>query len=152
MNTAATSSDEQFSSAVDLWLAALLVALPAVAVVPVVLSLLDGGEGLGAALIGLLIIVGIYGGLLFPLYYRLEDDALLIRFGLVRRRIPYQEIRAVKPTWNPLSAPALSLRRLRVEYGAGSFSFALISPARREEFLESLARRTGLVKSGDQLQ
>lgn len=141
----------RFPSAVDRWLLVLLVALPLICVATIVASILSG-EGLLASLAGLLIVLVIYGGLLYPVYYELEPDGLLIRFGFVRQRIPYARIRAVRPTVNPLSSPALSLRRLRVEYGAGPLSFALISPVRREAFLDALAARTGLVRENGGLK
>jgi hypothetical protein len=115
----------------------------------IVITVLEDGDGIWAALLSLLVMAGIYGGLLFPLYYRLEASALLVRFGLVRQRIPYDAITAVRPTHNPLSSPALSLRRLRVDYRR---SFVMISPVRRDEFLDALAQRAGLVREGDKLR
>jgi hypothetical protein len=139
---------EQFASEVDVWLRVVLVVLPLISVGVVVVTLLNDGEGAWAAVLSLLVVGGIYGGLLFPLYYHFEAGSLLVRFGLVRQRIPYEAIRSVRPTRNPLSSPALSLRRLRVDYGR---SFVLISPVRRGEFLDELAQRTGLVRDGETL-
>lgn len=145
-----SASDEQYASAVDRWLIVALFIAPLVSVGALAAAVI-AGEGILAALLGPLIVAGIYGGLLFPLHYRLGADGLLIRFGLVRQRIPYEKIRSVGPSHNPLSSPALSLRRLRVDYGSGVFSFVLISPQRRDEFLSALAARTGLVRDGDRL-
>jgi hypothetical protein len=141
--------NEQFASEIDWWVLVLLTVLPLISAGSIVITVLEDGDGIWAALLSLLVMAGIYGGLLFPLYYRLEASALLVRFGLVRQRIPYDAITAVRPTHNPLSSPALSLRRLRVDYRR---SFVMISPVRRDEFLDALAQRAGLVREGDKLR
>ena len=148
MNSDTATRTQHYRSVVDPWLAVLLAILPAVSVATIVVSILNDGEGIGAAIFSVLIIAGIYGGLLFPLYYELEDTALMIRFGFVRQHVPYADITQVQPTWNPLSSPALSLRRLKVSYRR---RFVLISPVRRDEFLNALAERGGLERDGDTL-
>lgn len=127
----------RFRSKVDLWLAVILAAAPVVSLTATVLALRAGG-GLMALLPTALIALA-YLGAVFPLYYELEDDALVIRAGLLRSRIPYAQIRAVRPTRNPLSSPALSLDRLHVD--AGSALGPNISPADREGFLSALLSR-----------
>jgi hypothetical protein len=143
------AAEEQFASEIDAWLLVVLAAVPLVCLATIVAAALNGGEGIWVASLSLVIVAGIYGGLLFPLYYRLETAALLVRYGLVRQRIPYAAITSVRPTRNPLSSPALSLRRLRVDYGR---SFIMISPERRDEFLTALAARTKLIREGDTLR
>jgi hypothetical protein len=149
MNSSTATETQQYRSAVDPWLAVLLALLPLIAVATVVVAILNDGEGIGAAVFSLLIIAAIYGGLLYPLYYRLEDTALLVRFGFIRQHISYADITAVQPSRNPLSSPALSLRRLKVSYRG---HYALISPVRRDEFLSALAQRAGLERDGDRLR
>ncbi|MGE0058226.1 MAG: PH domain-containing protein [Dehalococcoidia bacterium] len=145
-----STARERFPSVVDSWVLIVLAIVPLISV-GVLVAAIASGEGVLAALIGPLIVAGIYGGLLYPVYYELEPDHLLIRFGVVHRRVAYTTIRSVRPTHNPLSSPALSLRRLRIDYGKGALSFVLISPQRRDEFLDALAARTGLNREGDAL-
>jgi hypothetical protein len=142
------AADEQFRSEIDAWLLVVLAAVPLICLATIVAAALNGGEGIWVALLSLVIVAGIYGGLLFPLYYRLEASSLLVRYGLVRQHVPYDAITSVRPTRNPLSSPALSLRRLRVDYGR---SFVMISPERRDAFLTSLAGRAELIREGDAL-
>lgn len=87
-------------------------------------------------------------GLLLPLfvlwiwlttYYVLEEKNLVIRFGPFKKTIPVNSIKSVKKTMNPLSSPALSLKRLEIEYG--QFDSVLISPEDRDEFIRILADR-----------
>ena len=72
-------------------------------------------------------------------------------FGICRRRIPFADLSEVRPKSNPLSAPALSLDRLRVRFGRGAFRALMISPAARDLFLDELARKAGLKREGDRL-
>ena len=88
---------------------------------------------------GVLIVGSIYAGVIFPFYYELEDENLLIRFGCVRSRIPYHSIKKVTPTRNPISSPALSLDRLYVD--TGNVLSVNISPADKSRFLKYLAEK-----------
>jgi hypothetical protein len=100
---------------------------------------------------GVLLVFGLYVGLVFPMRYGLSDTHLLVRFGVCRQRIPLVDISEVHPTRNPLSSPALSLDRLHVQYGQGIFKAMMISPADRNPFLDDLAQRAGLKREGDRL-
>jgi hypothetical protein len=97
------------------------------------------------------LLAGVYLGLVVPIRYGLGDNQLVVRFGLCHHRVSLADILEVRPTHNPLSAPALSLDRLRVQYGQGFFKAVLISPADRNGFLDDLARTAGLKREGDRL-
>ena len=129
----------RFKSKIDWWLGLLLLLLPIGAVVPVATLYLNNDPSAYLGWISVIIMAVIYGGLLFPLYYELEAENVLIRFGLVRIRIPYQKIKKVVPTRSILSSPALSLDRLHIDTaGMG----AMISPKNKQEFLQELAKKT----------
>jgi hypothetical protein len=140
--------DETFPSKVDPWLGVVLAWIP-----------LGGGlAGLGLAVSGnmlagavtLALTVALMGGLVWPVRYELRADALVIRFGLVRSRVPYGRIRGVKPTRTLISSPALSLDRLHVD--AGSSLGPNISPKDKGAFLRALARRAPHLRlAGDRL-
>ena len=122
----------RFRTAVDLSLI-LLVCLPLLALPillgPDLLVLL-----LCACLCGILVL------LVYPCYYQLYPDHLVIRCGLLfQHHIPYQQINDVLPSVNPVSAPALSFDRLVLLYG--QHQQVLISPADRVGFLTELAKR-----------
>ncbi len=130
----------EFSSKVDLWLGASigLSALAAIAAALYVISIQAPGRWMIAAFVGLL------GGA-FPLWilgstrYALTGSELVARSGPFRWTIPIAEIRAVEPTRNPLSSPALSLDRLAISYGRGQS--LMISPRDRTGFLAALDSR-----------
>ncbi|MDT8434491.1 MAG: PH domain-containing protein [Anaerosomatales bacterium] len=83
--------------------------------------------------------------------FGIARDELIVRFGIVRLRIPLDTIQEVVLTHNPLSAPALSLDRLAVRTGMSPLSETMISPADREAFLSTLAMHSGLRRDGDRL-
>lgn len=83
--------------------------------------------------------------------YTVDHELLLIRSGPFRWKIPLEEIRAIRPTHNLLSSPALSLDRLDVLYGNGQS--IRISPKDKAGFLDAIAERVpGLVVAVDRLE
>ncbi|WP_232223917.1 PH domain-containing protein [Anoxybacteroides tepidamans] len=72
-------------------------------------------------------------------YYVLDNDRLIIKYGPFRKIIPLNAIRSVRKTSNPLSSPALSLKRLEIVYGL--YHTVLISPKDRDAFIDLLRER-----------
>jgi hypothetical protein len=86
----------------------------------------------------LLLTIGLIVWLLRTTDYTLSDSDLRIRSGPFGWRVSLADITSLTPTRNPLSSPALSLDRLRIQYGHRSI---MISPEDREGFLRELDRR-----------
>jgi hypothetical protein len=130
-----------FRSKVDWWLAAVLLfaafaSFVAVAFVAVVESPL-----LALAISPLLLLsVGLPVWLLCATEYRIGSSELHVRCGPFAWRVPLRDIRSVTPTHNPLSSPALSLDRLRIDYGQKKSSI-MISPTDKEAFVKELRKR-----------
>lgn len=100
------------------------------------------GGLLGAALVPIAT-VGVPVWLGVSTRYILSDRELLIRAGPLRWRVPLQEINVIEPTRNPLSSPALSFDRLRIDYARGRS--VMISPRNKDAFLRDIeARRAAL--------
>jgi len=123
----------EFKSKVDLWLAAVLWGSVAICFFPVFLE--DG------------VIVGLAIGIPMAIFvlllwintkYYIRDDQLVIKGVLKDTLIPIESITSVKTTRNPLSAPALSMDRLEINYG--KYEFTLISPLEKERFVEELLK------------
>ncbi|MCW4469425.1 PH domain-containing protein [Flavobacterium sp. MFBS3-15] len=75
--------------------------------------------------------------LMYSLRYIIDGDVLEIRTGILgKTKIPISGIKSVEKTRNPLSAPAMSLKRLEIMYG--KYDFALISPTDRDAFINDL--------------
>jgi hypothetical protein len=79
--------------------------------------------------------------LLADTQYVIDASTLVIRSGPFRSRIPLKEIRSITPTRSPISSPALSLDRLRIDYGIGRS--CMVSPKDRQGFTASLQARAG---------
>jgi dihydroflavonol-4-reductase len=108
----------------------------------------DFGLGLAALVASLA-----YLWLTVPVHYQITDEDLRVRGGPFCWKIPLGSILQVRPTRNPLSAPAWSLARLHIRYRKKSRkSFVLISPSDRAAFLEELQKAApGLKQEADGL-
>lgn len=73
-----------------------------------------------------------------PCRYELHDSHLLIRCGMIRQRIAYADITDIAPSRSMASAPALSLRRVKISFAKSS---QLVSPRDRDAFMLSLRQR-----------
>lgn len=74
----------------------------------------------------------------YPCEYTLTPTHLVIRSGVIRRRIAYSEVTTVEPSSSLWSAPALSLKCVKVSY---SGRFQLLSPRDRAQFIAALRER-----------
>lgn len=89
-------------------------------------------------LVGLLTL-GLPVWLLCGTDYELTGQELRVRSGPFRWRVPLDQVRRVSASRNWLSAPALSLDRVRIDYGrAGTL---LISPRDQRAFVAALQRQ-----------
>ncbi len=141
-----------YKSKIDWWIALVLCIPPTVSLIVVVALFLDGKQSeIPVAIGAILLVCGIYVGLIFPMRYGLDNHQLVVRFGICRQRIPLDNILEVRPTRNPLSSPALSLDRLHVQFGKGFFKAVMISPADREQFLADLEKNGELHRTGERL-
>lgn len=129
----------RFESKRDAWIVGLL------RVIPVVVLLVIGdawylthgdlrGPIAGAFLL-LLLELFFFETVLRSTYYVIEGDTLIIRSSFITWRVPIRDIRSVTRTRSALSSPALSLDRLRIDYGG---KWILVSPAERERFVAML--------------
>lgn len=120
-----------YRSKIDWWLLALIA-------VPIVLAgVASIKEGKGEVLLGLIPPVIIIAYVFSSVKYTLNDGMLNIKAGfLVNQNIRVEDIKSVTKTFNPLSAPALSINRLEIKYG--KFDSALISPKNRQQFITDL--------------
>ncbi len=72
--------------------------------------------------------------------YTINENSLIVRgFGFKMATIDIARIKTIKRSYNPLSSPAASLKRLEVKfYHKGRVQSGLISPVREEEFINKL--------------
>jgi hypothetical protein len=127
-----------YKSKIDWWLG-LVLAIAMVASLFAGLKALSAGTPHSAWLA--LLIGG--PGLLLPLSvllstrYIVSDKQLVVRSGIFTWRIPISEICGISQSSDPIASPALSLDRLRIDYGKGKS--LLISPRDQVGFLAHVA-------------
>jgi hypothetical protein len=134
----------QFPSKRDFWLGLLIWGLMLLGAIP---ALLKPGKGQFIIMVAVVLFIG---WIWFGTGYEISGDELKIRCGPFRQRIPLQEIKEIKKTRSPLSAPACSLDRLEIKYGAAKR--VLISPADKEGFIQLLTERAPQVHLDEALR
>jgi hypothetical protein len=100
------------------------------------LPVLPGRGYILAALLGAHVLVL---WVLLATRYTLDGMSLRVRSGPFSWVIPLKEIHAVSRTGDQRAAPALSLQRLRIDYGDGRA--VMVSPREEVEFLADLRAR-----------
>jgi hypothetical protein len=131
----------RFESKRDAWIVLILRAMPIVVLLVIgdvwYMTHGDVRGPLAGAVILILVELFFFESILRSTYYVIDGDTLVIRSSFITWRVPIREITSVTPTRSALSSPALSLDRLRIEYGKKTI---LISPEDRERFLAALRR------------
>ena len=126
-----------YRSKIDTWLGLVLGGVPLVSLFAAwqLVQAPVPGRWLLAVLI-LLLGVCLPPFILFSTTYSINDDLLRIRSGFFTWEIPIHTISKVEATNDPVSSPALSLDRVRIEYGPAKS--VVISPLKKDEFLRDL--------------
>jgi len=75
--------------------------------------------------------------LFFGTKYVIEADELIVYGGIYKKRIPIKQIRSLRPSKNPLSAPAMSIDRIEITFDP-HIQVILISPKEKELFVKKL--------------
>jgi hypothetical protein len=131
-------SQTRFPSRVDV----LLLALPAIVMAMLLAQaymLRAGAPAVSMILCAVAVLPPLLFALLaVPCQYELQPEQLLVQAGRLKWRIPYGDISAIEPSSNPHSAPALSLRRVKITHAGGAM---LVSPRERDLFIRLLGER-----------
>ncbi len=128
-----------YHSKIDWWLGILLggtiVLMFYIMIEPI---LFGDGIHLGMTIVTVITLIIILP--LFFIKYTLYSTHLLISCGIYgKERVEYHLIRHMKETKNPISSAAMSLDRLQIDYMEnGYYQTVLISPVRKNEFIERL--------------
>lgn len=131
-----------FKSKVDPWIAAMAIG-PGLMIVPLVAWLVwrSGQMTTGSVVslaVTLLFTLGLPLWVFLTTRYEITSDTLRIQAGPLRQQVALKEITKVDTSRSWASAPALSLRRLRVTFANGRT--VLISPADERGFLATLVQ------------
>ena len=123
-----------FKSEVDLWLWVIVALVVIISLVVSVRLFLKAS--LASCLTGawlMAIGIGLPLWLFYTTHYVVKDEVVRIQSGPFKWTIPIASINQVVETSNPLSNPALSLRRLKIVYDNNKS--VMVSPKDRDEFL-----------------
>ena len=135
------TTTQRFPSAVSPWLAVMVFGTLGISATAAAVDLLAHGTTTARVLVvvALAIALAFSAWLFVGTDYEVTADELLIRSGPLRRAVPLASVTYVKPTMSPVSAPALSFRR--IEIGGASGPLTLVSPRDRKGFVAALAAR-----------
>lgn len=127
----------RYRSKVDTWLLIALV-VPAIGCIGVVVMVGVKQSLLGALVLSPLLLLGaaLPLWLLRSTHYTIDGHDLYVRSGPFRWTVPVHQIHQIAPTRDPLSSPALSLDRIRIDYAQDRS--IMISPEDRQQFLAHL--------------
>ena len=131
-----------YRSKIDAWLLAVVAVAMAVSLVVTFTTFTAGSPVawlVAAVTVG--IGVGLPLWLLLSTRYTLEPRRLVVQSGPFKWHIEVADITSITPSSNPLSSPALSLDRLRIDYGRSRS--LMISPRNKDQFVRDIeaARR-----------
>lgn len=121
-----------FKSKIDLWLLLIIY-------VPVTVAMVMGIVDKQWEMLAINIcIIAVVTYLFTGAKYIINNNILYIKIGAIQvEKLDIHKIKKIEKTFNPLSAPALSLKRLKLSYGE-SFGYTLISPKEREQFINAI--------------
>lgn len=121
-----------FKSKVDWWMAAIFLAVP--------ISMIYGVITEPNAILMLVttIVIVLLATLFFGTKYIIEGEELIVYGGIYKKRINIKQIRSLRPSKNPLSAPAMSIDRIEITYNTTFSEVILVSPKDKEGFVKRL--------------
>lgn len=120
-----------FKSKVDIWMAIIFIVVP--------MSMIYGVITEPSAILLLItaLIIVLLCILFFGTRYVIEEDELIVYGGLYKKRIQIKQIRSLRPSKNPLSAPAMSIDRIEITFDP-HIQVVLVSPKDKELFVKKL--------------
>ena len=135
----------KYPSRIAPWIAVTLIGAPLVVMAVGAFTLTTSiGAGVVAMVTGLFV-GGVIVALTLPCVYTLTDDGLKIKSGLLEDDVPLADILGAEMSGSLWSAPALSLRRVKIRLKNGA---RVISPQDRERFIADLEARLHPAKAG----
>ncbi|MBP0724002.1 PH domain-containing protein [Bacillus sp. RG28] len=118
-----------------------------VAMLPLSIFILVTGllikDDIVAGIIGFIITFMLFIFLGYPIkksYHEITETDFYAVFGWMKIKIPLADITKVNYTWNPISAPAWTFKRMQVSYGRYGFDLLSI-PKNEEQFFTLLKER-----------
>lgn len=125
----------KFRSRISILLAGFVFAIFTLCSMPMIKGpIISGILIMGVTFLFLIIILG-------GIRYTLSDDKLCIKIGMITYgNVNISDIVSVERSYNPISSPASSLKRLKLKCrkGTANYPYILISPVNEDEFIREL--------------
>ncbi|MEM9445482.1 MAG: PH domain-containing protein [Verrucomicrobiota bacterium] len=134
----------RYQPKVDWWLTLCFVSLTASGSIASILQFSQGQQAIGLAILASVLIIGGLLALLgYPTTYAITEQHLEVRAGLfLKWNISLGTLREVFPILNIESAPAWSIKRLRINYTVyTNQAYILIAPEDSAGFLQEIVNR-----------
>lgn len=134
-------AERRFKSKVDLWILLVIIAIVIMDFVLMVALAIDRGSPPAGKTAGILVciaVMALIASLALRTYYAVDKNVLRVVSGPFRWKIPVDQITSVTPTRTLLSSPAMSLDRLKIEYG--KLRPMIVSPADKKGFLKAIGQ------------
>ena len=132
-------AEKRFKSKIDTWILLLIVAMLVLDLVLILALAMDPAVTPAAKTGGILVFIvlmAFLASLGLQTYYAVDKKQLRVVSGPFRWKIPLDQITSVTPTRTLLSSPAMSLDRLKIEYGKPRPM--IVSPADKDGFLRPI--------------
>ncbi|WP_096185717.1 PH domain-containing protein [Evansella halocellulosilytica] len=71
--------------------------------------------------------------------YIIQDELLIIKYGLIKQTININDIKSFRKTTNPFVSPSLSIHRIEITYN--KYETVQVSPKEINLFVEELQKR-----------
>jgi len=133
----------KFASKVDWWLLLIFI----IVTISIIVKIYEANHSYSLAsnfphLIIYSLIIFLIWMPVFNTYYVVDQNKLIIKSMVFRWEINIDDITEIEATHNPLSSPALSLDRLKINYFKnGSLKSVMISPKDKHGFFQALNKR-----------
>ena len=138
-------SAQRFPSKID----AVFYGVSAFAVgLPLALGVMTSPRSHGLPFVGAFLLAALLIVMARTTYYVVDGESLRVQCLVGRWTIPLASITALSPSSNIMSAPALSIDRIKVTHTGGWPGFALVSPKDKAGFIEAIRRAQPRVVMG----
>ncbi len=131
-------AEKRFKSKIDPGILLVIIAMVIMDFVLIVALAMESGSPAGrtGAILVCIALMALLSSLALRTYYAVDKNVLRVVSGPFRWKIPIDQITSVTPTRTVLSSPAMSLDRLKIEYG--KLRPMIVSPADKKGFLRAL--------------
>ncbi|MCF0206350.1 MAG: PH domain-containing protein [Bacteroidales bacterium] len=125
-----------FKSKIDAWLVIVMVVAFLACMLPAFHNFVEGFVSVWELIIGVLLF-GLCFDSVFRIRYIVSGETLVVKCGIFRyAKINIADIRSITRTKSLLSAPAASLKRIKVCYG--KYDDIVVSPKDQQSFVDAL--------------